>query len=440
MERCPAGSGCAVRHPALEAKKSKSVRCVLWSVRRLPPTLPRLVRAVVASCDEGTRPATSPTSSTSSRAAGQDAEQRLVVTPQGSRRAGSQARAPASDDRHPAQPGPVPIQVISQHMYPDCRRHGVGRALDRRRCRLSLRAPAPATVATSRPSGSRDGQTASWPGLALGPVAPCPRLAPTTVVPVRPIAQRRPVQQVPARQAGAHAHHPAPLDAGARYGRPLAHHQLAPAQSPEPAHAARNRARPRRDPRRASHQRRRPSPTVRARGQASRDQSQSRLRSAGLGRRRPDGRLRPSPCGRSARRRTTPRARRRQSTSTWPGGTSPRRAPRRRRRRRSRRSLLARSPRTRRSPNGEAAAGPAQPAPGRQRQDRGAVTSAPADAADQACGGRVPVRGPGRRHGRAAEQLGKAKSKCVAASTRARQAGRRGPGDRHDQSERGDRV
>jgi GNAT superfamily N-acetyltransferase len=89
------------------------------------------------------------------------------------------------------------VQVMSPQVFPEFRRHGVGRALMDAAVSWAEERGA-GHVATAAPSGSRDGNR-FMARLALGPVATL-RLAPTTVVRAKLMAQRPPVVRVPARQ------------------------------------------------------------------------------------------------------------------------------------------------------------------------------------------------------------------------------------------------
>jgi GNAT superfamily N-acetyltransferase len=89
------------------------------------------------------------------------------------------------------------VQVMSPHVFPEYRRHGVGRALMDAAVSWAEERGA-AHVATAAASGSRDANR-FMARLALGPLATL-RLAPTTVVRAKLTAQRPPVARVPARQ------------------------------------------------------------------------------------------------------------------------------------------------------------------------------------------------------------------------------------------------
>jgi GNAT superfamily N-acetyltransferase len=89
------------------------------------------------------------------------------------------------------------VQVMSPCVFPEFRRHGVGRALMDAAVGWAEERGA-GHVATAAPSGSRNGNR-FMARLALGPVATL-RLAPTTAVRAKLTAQRSPVVRVPARQ------------------------------------------------------------------------------------------------------------------------------------------------------------------------------------------------------------------------------------------------
>ncbi|MBF4767383.1 GNAT family N-acetyltransferase [Nocardioides agariphilus] len=89
------------------------------------------------------------------------------------------------------------VQVMSPQVFPEFRRHGVGRALMDAAVTWAEECGAGHLVAAA-PSGSRDGNR-FMARLALGPIATF-RLAPTTVVRAKLMAQRPPVARVPARQ------------------------------------------------------------------------------------------------------------------------------------------------------------------------------------------------------------------------------------------------
>ena len=122
------------------------------------------------------------------------------------------------------------VQVMSPQVFPEFRRHGIGRALmDAAVAWAEERGVG--HLASAAPSGSRDANR-FMARLALGPMATL-RLAPTTVVRAKLIAQRPPVARARA------AAHPRPrrtaLDAPPGGGQ-----RLGPAQSS--ANAATNRA------------------------------------------------------------------------------------------------------------------------------------------------------------------------------------------------------
>lgn len=89
------------------------------------------------------------------------------------------------------------VQVMSPNVFPEFRRHGVGRALMDAAVGWAEERGA-GHVATAAPTGSRDGNR-FLARLALAPVATL-RLAPTTAVRAKLMAQRPPVARVPARQ------------------------------------------------------------------------------------------------------------------------------------------------------------------------------------------------------------------------------------------------
>jgi GNAT superfamily N-acetyltransferase len=126
--------------------------------------------------------------------ASDDPDQRLVVAEYDGRLAGGvhlrlTTVSPLNLD--------LSVQVISPNVFPEFRRHGVGRAMmDAAVCWAEERGAS--HVATAAPAGSRDGNR-FMARLALGPVATL-RLAPTTVVRAKLTAQRPPVARVPARQ------------------------------------------------------------------------------------------------------------------------------------------------------------------------------------------------------------------------------------------------
>ncbi len=88
------------------------------------------------------------------------------------------------------------VQVMSPNVFPEYRRHGVGRALMDAAVTWAEDRGA-GHLATAAPSGSRDGNR-FLARLALAPVATL-RLAPTTMVRAKLMAQRPPVARVPAR-------------------------------------------------------------------------------------------------------------------------------------------------------------------------------------------------------------------------------------------------
>jgi len=89
------------------------------------------------------------------------------------------------------------VQVMSPNVFPEFRRHGVGRTLMDAAVAWAEERGA-GHVATAALSSSRDGNR-FLARLALGPVATL-RVAPTTVVRAKLMAQRPPVARVPARQ------------------------------------------------------------------------------------------------------------------------------------------------------------------------------------------------------------------------------------------------
>jgi GNAT superfamily N-acetyltransferase len=126
--------------------------------------------------------------------AGQDPDQRLVVAEYDGRLAGAvhlrlTTITPLNLD--------LCVQVMSPNVFPEFRRHGVGRALMDAAVGWAEERSA-GHVATAAPSGSRDGNR-FMARLALGPVATL-RLAPTTVVRAKLTAQRPPVASVPERR------------------------------------------------------------------------------------------------------------------------------------------------------------------------------------------------------------------------------------------------
>jgi GNAT superfamily N-acetyltransferase len=86
---------------------------------------------------------------------------------------------------------------MSPNVFPEFRRHGVGRALMEAAVGWAEERGV-GHVATAAAAGSRDGNR-FMARLALGPVATL-RLAPTTVVRSKLTAQRPPVAHVPPRQ------------------------------------------------------------------------------------------------------------------------------------------------------------------------------------------------------------------------------------------------
>jgi GNAT superfamily N-acetyltransferase len=126
--------------------------------------------------------------------ASEDPDQRLVVAEYDGRLAGAvhlrlTTITPLNLD--------TSVQVMSPNVFPEFRRHGVGRALMDAACGWAEERGA-GHVATAAPSGSRDGNR-FMARLALAPVATL-RLAPTTVVRAKLMAQLPPVARVPARQ------------------------------------------------------------------------------------------------------------------------------------------------------------------------------------------------------------------------------------------------
>jgi GNAT superfamily N-acetyltransferase len=126
--------------------------------------------------------------------AGQDPDQRLVVAEYDGRLAGAvhlrlTTITPLNLD--------LCVQVMSPNVFPEFRRHGVGRALMDAAVGWAEECSA-GHIATAAPSGSRDGNR-FMARLALGPVATL-RLAPTTVVRAKLTAQRPPVASVPERR------------------------------------------------------------------------------------------------------------------------------------------------------------------------------------------------------------------------------------------------
>ena len=88
------------------------------------------------------------------------------------------------------------VQVMSPTVFPEYRRHGVGRALMDAAVTFAEETGA-SHVATAAPSGSRDANR-FMARLGLGPTATL-RIAPTTVVRAKLTAQRLPVAR-PTRQ------------------------------------------------------------------------------------------------------------------------------------------------------------------------------------------------------------------------------------------------
>jgi GNAT superfamily N-acetyltransferase len=125
--------------------------------------------------------------------AAQDPDQRLVVAEYDGRFAGAvhlqlTTITPLNLD--------LSVQVMSPYVFPEFRRRGVGRALMDVAVGWAEERGA-GHVATAAASGSRDGNR-FMARLALGPVAVL-RLAPTTVLRAKLMAQRPPVARVPAR-------------------------------------------------------------------------------------------------------------------------------------------------------------------------------------------------------------------------------------------------
>ena len=125
---------------------------------------------------------------------GQDPDQRLVVAEYDGRLAGAVHLRLTTITPLNLEPS---VQVMSPHVFPDFRRHGVGRALMDAAVGWAEERGA-GHVAAAAPSGSRDGNR-FMARLALGPVATL-RLAPTTVVRAKLTAQGPPVARVPARR------------------------------------------------------------------------------------------------------------------------------------------------------------------------------------------------------------------------------------------------
>jgi GNAT superfamily N-acetyltransferase len=126
-------------------------------------------------------------------AASSDRDQRLVVAEYDGRVAGAvhlrlTTVSPFNLD--------ASVQVMSPNVFPEFRRHGVGRALMDAAAGWAEERGA-SHLATAAPTGSRDGNR-FMARLALAPVATL-RLAPTTVVRAKLMAQRPPVARVPAR-------------------------------------------------------------------------------------------------------------------------------------------------------------------------------------------------------------------------------------------------
>ena len=126
--------------------------------------------------------------------ASQDPDQRLLVAEYDGRLAGGvhlrlTTVSPLNLD--------TSVQVMSPQVFPEFRRHGVGRALMDAAVSWAEERGA-GHLATAAASGSRDGNR-FMARLALGPVAVL-RLAPTTSVRAKLTAQRPPVARVPARQ------------------------------------------------------------------------------------------------------------------------------------------------------------------------------------------------------------------------------------------------
>ena len=126
-------------------------------------------------------------------AATEDPDQRLVVAEYDGRLAGAVHLRLTTITPLNLDPS---VQVMSPNVFPEFRRHGVGRALMDAAVAWAEECGA-GHVATAAPSGSRDGNR-FMARLALAPVATL-RLAPTTVVRAKLMAQRPPVARVPAR-------------------------------------------------------------------------------------------------------------------------------------------------------------------------------------------------------------------------------------------------
>ena len=124
----------------------------------------------------------------------QDPDQRVVVAEYDGRLAGAVHLRLTTITPLNLDPA---VQVMSPHVFPEFRRHGVGRALMDAAVGWAEERGA-GHVTTAAPSASRDGNR-FMARLALGPVATS-RLAPTTVVRAKLTAQRPPVASVPARQ------------------------------------------------------------------------------------------------------------------------------------------------------------------------------------------------------------------------------------------------
>ena len=90
------------------------------------------------------------------------------------------------------------VQVMSPHVFPEFRRHGVGRALMDAAVSWAEEHGA-GHLATAAAPRARATATASWHGSRSAPWRSL-RLAPTTVVRAKLTAQRPPVARVPARQ------------------------------------------------------------------------------------------------------------------------------------------------------------------------------------------------------------------------------------------------
>ena len=125
---------------------------------------------------------------------GADPDQRVVVAEYDGRLAGAVHLRLTTITPLNLEPS---VQVMSPNVFPEFRRHGVGRALMDAAVSWAEERGA-GHLATAAASGSRDGNR-FMARLALGPVATL-RLAPTTVVRAKLMAQRPPVARVPARQ------------------------------------------------------------------------------------------------------------------------------------------------------------------------------------------------------------------------------------------------